>query len=110
VFAFWQPMLLTDRGAPATSTLSRLSDPRVRQFYDPDHTFAKRLLNDARAPQPVQDCCKKNGILWDLMAVYPPGERWTEKLPVASIFNGTVVDVAGGLAEALAPPKRSAGR
>ena len=69
----------------------------MRQFYDPDHLIAKQMKADARAPQPEPDCCSRKGILWDLMAVYPAGSHWTEKLPVASLFNGTVVDVAENL-------------
>jgi hypothetical protein len=93
----WQPMLPTDVSAPTTGTLARLSDRRVRQYYDADHVLAKRMKQDARPPQPVQECCTRQGILWDLMAVYAPGEEWTNKLPTAAIFNGPVVDVTDGL-------------
>lgn len=90
-------MLPTDTSPPTTGTLARLSDSRVRQFYDADHLMAKRLGDDARPPQPVPDCCTRAGTLWDLLAVYPPGATWTDRLPVAVIFNGPVVDAASGL-------------
>lgn len=102
VFAVWQPMLPTDVAAPTSRTLARLSDPRVRQYWDPDHLLAKQLKLDARPPQADPDCCTRKGILWDLMGIYPKGERWTDKIPVALIFNGTVVDVVERLAETLA--------
>jgi hypothetical protein len=102
IFAVWQPMLPTDVAAPTSRTLGRLSDLRVRQYWDPDHLIAKQLKIDARAPQPEPDCCTRNGILWDLMGIYPKGERWTDKVPAAPFFNGTVVDVADGLAKVLA--------
>ena len=101
VFAVWQPMLPTDLTQPTTGTLARLSDRRVRQFYDDDHVLAARMKADARSPQPVQDCCIQKGILWDLMAIYAPGEKWTEKMPLAKFFNGPVVDVTDGLTKAL---------
>jgi len=101
VFAVWQPMLPTDMSQPTTGTLARLSDRRVRQFYDSDHLFAKRLEEDARPPQPVPDCCTRKGVFWDLMAIYPPGAEWTDTMPVAPFFNGTVVDVTDGLEKAL---------
>lgn len=101
VFAVWQPMLPTDLGQPTTGTLGRLSDRRVRQFYDADHVFAGRMKADARSPQPVQDCCTRNGNLWDLMAIYAPGDKWTDKMPVATFFNGPVVDVTDALEKAL---------
>ncbi len=101
MFAVWEPMLATDMSAPTTRTLSRLSDVRVFQYYDPDHQLAKRMTLDARAPQPEQDCCSRDGVLWDLMAIYPPGARWNEQMPIATFFNGPVVDVIGGLEKAL---------
>ena len=101
VFAVWEPMLSTDRSAPTTGTLARLSDPRVRQFYDPDHLLAKRLKADARPPQPTPDCCTRGGILWDLAAVYPSGAEWRNLVPVAIVFNGPVVDVIDSIAKAL---------
>ena len=101
VFAVWQPMLPTDVAAPMSRTLARLSDPRVRQYWDPDHLLAKQLKADARPPQTEPECCTRQGILWDLMGIYPTGEQWTDKIPVASFFNGTVVDVVDGLNKAL---------
>lgn len=94
-------MLATDTSAPTTGTLARLSDPRVRQFYDVDHLIAKRMKADARPPQPVQDCCTRDGVLWDLIAIYDAGDRWTDRLPIATFFNGPVVDVIDGLEKAV---------
>ena len=102
VFAVWQPMLPTDVSQPSTGTLGRLSDGRVRQYYDPDHLLAKRMKHDARAPQPEPDCCTRKGVLWDLMAIYSPSDRWADRMPIAPFFNGTVVDVVDGLEQALA--------
>ena len=94
-------MLPTDVAAPTTGTLARLSDKRVRQYYDSEHLFAKRLKLDARPPQPEPDCCTRGGILWDLMAIYPPGAAWTERIPAATVFNGPVVEVIDALEKAL---------
>src|SRR5690349_8904262 len=94
-------MLPTDLSPPTTRTLARLSDRRVRQFYDADHVLAGQMKADARPPQPVQDCCTRNGHLWDLMAIYASGDKWTDKMPIATFFNGPVVDVIDGLEKAL---------
>ena len=94
-------MLPTDMSAPTTGTLARLSDARVRQFYDAEHLMAKRMKADARAPQPEPDCCTRNGTLWDLAAVYPAGVEWRDQLPAAILFNGPVVDVIDELVKAL---------
>jgi hypothetical protein len=98
-------MLPTDLSAPTTRTLARLSDKRVRQYYDADHLLAKRLKLDAQPPQPVPDCCTRKGILWDLMAIYPAGPTWSDRIPVAAVFNGPVVDVIDALKTALAGKK-----
>lgn len=90
-------MLPTDVSPPTTGTLARLSDRRVRQFYDPDHFLAKRLKTDARPPQLDPDCCTQKGVFWDLMAVYSPAAQWTDRMPIAAFFNGPVVDVIDGL-------------
>jgi len=101
VFAVWQPMLPTDWAAPTTFVLRRLSDARVRQYWDPNHVLAKQMEKDARPPQPTQECCVRSGILWDLAAVYPKGASWTERMPPAIVFDGPVVDVTEPIAAAL---------
>ena len=102
VYAIWEPMLPTDWWAPTTAVLRRLSDARVRQYWDPDHVFAKRLEADARPPQPTQQCCVRSGVLWDLAAVYRAGVTWTDRLPTATMFNGPVVDAIGEIEKAVA--------
>ena len=94
VFAVWQPMLPTDWGAPTAGVLKRMPDGGVRQYWDPNHLIAKTLAADARSPQPEPDCCERDEILWDLVAVYPPGVRWEDRLPTAVMINGPVVNVA----------------
>lgn len=99
-------MLATDLSAPSTRTLARMPDARVRQYYDSGHLLAARMKADARPPQPTPDCCTRKGILWDLMAIYAPRATWADQMPVADVFNGTVLDVADGLAEALKAQKK----
>jgi len=98
-------MLPTDWAAPASSVLRRLSDRRVHQYWDPNHLLATQMKKDARAPQPVQDCCIRSEILWDLAAVYPPGSMWSDRMPPATVFNGPVVDVADAIEAAIAPDR-----
>jgi hypothetical protein len=92
VFAVWQPILITDWRRPTSSVLARLHDPRAAQYWDANHALARRMSADARDPQPKEDCCRRDDILWDLAAVYPPGAKWDDKLPPAVFFNGSVVD------------------
>lgn len=77
--------------------------------------MAKRLATDRRKPQPEEECCERAGILWDLVAVYPVDPIWTDRLPIALMFNGPVVDVQADLEASLASlgrlaPRRSVDR
>ena len=101
MFAVWEPMLLTDWAAPTTIVLHRMRDLRTRQYWDENHLLAIRMAKDARPPQPAQDCCTRNEILWDLAAVYPKGVRWTDRIPAATLFDGPVVDVADRIEAAI---------
>ena len=81
--------------------MRRLSDRRVRHFWDPDHLVAKRMARDARPPQPNPRCCYSDGILWDLAAVYPRGSVWQNVSPVATVFDGPVFDLTAPIDSSL---------
>jgi hypothetical protein len=95
-------MLATDWMRPGTTVLARLADRRAAQYWDPAHLLARKLSDDARAPQPEPKCCRRNGILWDLAAVYPPGAIWQDTIPPAVFFNGAVSRVQDALEARLA--------
>jgi hypothetical protein len=101
VSVVWEPILPTDWWAPSTIVLRRLADTRARQYWDMDHVLARRMAQDARPPQPTQGCCVRSKTLWDLAAVYPQGVRWTGQMPIATLFDGPVVDVIDGIEAAL---------
>jgi hypothetical protein len=101
VFTVWEPMLPTDWTSPTGFVLRRMRDGRVRQYWDPNHLIARRIESDARAPQPEPECCERNGVLWDLAAVYPADAAWTDRMPPAILINGPVVDVARDVAAKL---------
>jgi hypothetical protein len=92
VFVIWEPILPTDWSPPSTFALHRIGDSRARQFWDPDHIVSKKLAADARPPQPQHDCCDQSDTLWDLVAVYPTGAMWSDRIPPAIVFNGPVID------------------
>jgi hypothetical protein len=92
-FAVWEPILLTDWKKPGDSVANRIKDARAKQFWDREHLVAKQLARDAQAPQSEPECCRRDGILWDLVAVYPPDAVWGDKMPPATLFQGPVVDL-----------------
>ena len=83
--------------------LERISDPRVAQFWDEGHILATQMAKDAREPQPTQDCCVSKNHLWDLAAVYKPGQAWEIAMPIARVFNGPVLYVKDEIVGALNP-------
>ena len=104
MFVVWEPILSTDWSPPSTFAMHLIRDVRARQYWDPDHVVSKRLAADRRAPQPEEECCERSGILWDLVAVYPPGATWNDRMPTAVLFNGPVVDVKADIESSLTSP------
>ena len=90
-------MLPTDWSAPSTSALGRLNDQRVRQFWDPGHLVAAAINRKEATGQLHPGCCELKGFLWDLVAAYPPGARWTDMLPEPVLLNGPVVETTHDL-------------
>ena len=41
-------------------------------------------------------CCVTDGVWWDLMAVFPPGTEWHERLPEPLLLGGTIEEAAEG--------------
>ena len=101
VYTIWEPIQPMDIARPTSTVLRRLHDPRVQQYWDPQHAVSAQMQKDARPPQPSPECCDRNGKLWDLAAVYPAGVSWTAQMPAAMLFNGTVVDLIDPLRSAL---------
>jgi hypothetical protein len=69
---------------------SRISDPRVVQFWDKDHLVAKELQQQLSKSQ---ICCQRNGIIWDVATLYPKYAQWGSS---PAFFGGTVLDVSSG--------------
>jgi hypothetical protein len=82
---------------------TRISDPRVVQFWDKEHIVAKELKQQFPSSQTL--CCQRHGILWDFAAVYPPKVEWNSSAPV--FFGGAVLDVADDVGQHLPTTKPS---
>jgi len=95
-------MLETDWSKPRSGALARLSDPRARQYWDPQRSVGALLKQSEDAFHLHPECCEDQGVLWDMAAVYAPSEQWGDALPKPALFDGTVVDVANRLEAALA--------
>ena len=96
-------MLPTDWSRPSGMVQARISDTRVVQFWDKNHLVAKELQQQLSSSQ---ICCQRNGIIWDVVAIYPRDVRWGTSTPV--FFGGAVLDVAGDVRQHISA--MSAGR
>jgi hypothetical protein len=92
IFVIWEPILASDWSRPTRPVLGRISDDRVRQFWDKDHLVAKQLDKQLSSLQP--NCCRNEGILWDLVALYPKGAHW-DATPI--FVDGPVAKVEDAL-------------
>ena len=97
----WEPILATDWRPPSKSTLARISDGRVRQFWDPQHLVAVEIarIAEQKSVQSGPDCCVKNGFHWDEVALYGPHARWGDE-PTPVYWNGPVFRIASALEKA----------
>ena len=88
VLVVWEPVLATDWGAPSTASLHRVSDTRAAQYWDKDRLISKSLGEHDRQT-----------IIWDHIAVYPPGSTWKDKKPMFA--DGPIVDVLAPARDAI---------
>jgi hypothetical protein len=82
VFVIWEPVLPTDWSAPSTAALRRVSDTRATQFWDKGRLVSHLMGEHDR-----------DSIVWDYIAVYPPGAVWDDGPPEALYHGGPVVRV-----------------
>ncbi len=80
MFVIWEPVLPTDFAAPSTMTLKRLSDQRVSQYWDKEHLVSKSIGEE-------------DGVIWDYVAVYPPGKTWEQSPPDPTYAKVPVIQV-----------------
>lgn len=100
VLVVWEPILVTDWWAPSGSTLARLSDARVQQFWDPKHEVSKALnrMANLRPSDPQPNSGK--GFYWDEAIVYGPHSKWKDAL-TPLFWRGPVYQVIPSLGTAL---------
>jgi hypothetical protein len=88
VFVIWEPVIPTDLAAPSTMTLKRLSDLRISQYWDKELLVSKSIG-------------EQDGIVWDYVAVYPPGKMWEQSPPEPSYSKAPVIQAIDGTREAI---------
>lgn len=86
VLAVWEPIFDTDR-PPTPKLLGNINDARVRQLWDPGHIVSDEMRASelAHPGSPSQARTRTSsmpdGIMYDTVAIFPPGSRWETTLP-----------------------------
>lgn len=91
VFVVWEPVLPSDWTRPSTQALRRIADLRASQFWDKD-----RLISHSMGER------DRRSVVWDYVAVYPPGAIWKERPPPALYHGGPVIRKTDPVRAALA--------
>ena len=106
VVVVWEPVLPADfDGPPPPAVRARITDPRVKAFWDPGRLLSGHLVGIARAkPEgnlPIDPNLGDSPVVWDVVAIYPPGARWDGTIPRPAWYGNPVVEVANELAKRL---------
>jgi len=69
-------------------TLKRISDLRASQYWDKELLVSKSIG-------------EKDGVVWDYVAVYPPGKMWEQSPPEPTFSKAPVVQAIEETREAI---------
>lgn len=85
----WEPVLPTDWAPPTTTALTRISDRRAAQFWDHGRLLSERMwAAGVRSPL-------AGSVIWDFVALFPPGARWDAAFPKPAFTGAPVANVRG---------------
>jgi len=98
VLVVWEPVIDSDVGPPSARELARVSDKRATQFWDERRLLSQEMVEAARAdakhPERAERL-KDEGIVWDFVAIFPPGARWEARVPEPDYYFSPVVKGIG---------------
>jgi hypothetical protein len=103
VFVVWEPVIWSDLTPPLTSVLMHVSDRRAAQFWDRERMVSAGLLRVIKTGE-------DDAIVWDCVAIYPPGARWIVDPPEPAFNDCPVVEVIGEVGRRLSSPPAAAAR
>ena len=86
LFIVWEPVIVSDLWPPTSFVLSRVTDRRAMQFWDGSTSLSRSMLaaeeNSWLLPQ--GESPSPDMIVWDFVAVFPPGPTWGSQEPPSS--------------------------
>jgi hypothetical protein len=89
-FIVWESVLDEDTNPPNARMLSLIKDQRATQYWDPQRALSKQMGEK-----------DEETIVWDWIALYPPGAKW-EQPPTPTFSSRPVVKVIKKFEEAFA--------
>ena len=102
----WEPVILTDIAPPTSRVLAKMPDPRVSQFWDRDRLLSREIVKSALADaaHALHDDYSSEGfVVWDFVAVFPPGARWGPAVPSPDYHGSPVAEVIDEVRRRLGP-------
>ncbi len=99
-FVVWEPVLWTDVAPPRDGVLALLQDARGRQYWDPDKLLSSAWVAATQAAPGawnLEQGLSADTVVWDVVALYPPGPRWEQHPPAPQFAGYPVVDALDGL-------------
>jgi hypothetical protein len=97
VFVVWEPILVTDSAGVKPAALARVSDRRAAQFWDGRHQVSEHMGGPAAfGPKSgARMLFDMDEYVWDFVAIYAPGFKWTGSSRSPVFAGGPVVQVIG---------------
>jgi len=111
-FVVWEPVVWSDLTPPLTSVLARVSDRRAAQHWDRGRLVSAVLLKAIQADLAEGDANRPDDdtIVWDCVAIYPPGSRWEDHLPAPAFIDCPVIKAIDEVGRRLSSPPAAAAR
>ena len=97
-------MLDTDVRPPREQDTNRVTDRRARHYWDANTRLSgefKRTLAGQKVEVTGKRSLVDGEIVWDVIAIFPPGARWGDTVPAPSFLGGPVVTVRDAALRAL---------
>jgi hypothetical protein len=84
VLVVWEPVLWSDLAPPLSAVLSQIPDLRAIQSWDPHRTLSEEIVRAVSGRETELPCVgsiSADTIVWDVVAIFPPGVRWDARPP-----------------------------
>lgn len=104
IYVVWEHVTKHDREGVGRDVLMGFSDPRARQFWDPERALSDVVVTQLPADT-LDSVSEKDAagerVAWDCVLLYHPGVRWGDRLPVPDWSGRPIIERIDGFLAAL---------